>query len=100
MISELIYKKLFGKVGEERVQIKSNAQVEEHLGGEVVCLEDIIHEVATLGNNFERINEFMFPFKLTTPEGTLASRIRKPVTNNGHWGYRGEEISEYVELMI
>jgi len=27
IVSELIYKKLFGKVGEERVHIKSNAQV-------------------------------------------------------------------------
>lgn len=38
LVSELIYKKLFGKVGEERVQIKSNAQVEQHLGGDVICL--------------------------------------------------------------
>jgi large subunit ribosomal protein L7e len=93
LISELIYKKLFGKTGEERVQIKSNAQVEQYLGGDVICLEDIIKEIAQLGSNFERITNFIFPFKLTTPEGTLASRIRKPVGSNGHWGYRGEDIN-------
>jgi large subunit ribosomal protein L7e len=100
LVSELVYRKLYGKVGEERVQVKSNAQVEEHLGGDIICLEDIIKEVCNLGSSFEKITNFVFPFKLTTPEGTLASRIRKPVSDNGHWGYRGEEISEYVELMI
>jgi large subunit ribosomal protein L7e len=38
LVSELVYKKLYGKVGAERVQIKSNAQVEEHLGGDIICL--------------------------------------------------------------
>ena len=28
------------------------------------------------------------------------SRLRKPVTKEGHWGYRGEEINEYIEAMI
>lgn len=52
LVSELIYKKLFGKAGEERVQIKSNAQVEEHLGGDIICLEDIIKEIVQVGVNF------------------------------------------------
>lgn len=52
LVSELIYKKLYGRVGEERVQIKSNAQVEQHLGGEIICLEDIISEILNLGSNF------------------------------------------------
>ncbi len=38
IVNELIYKKLFGKVGEERVQIKSNAQVEQFIGGDIICL--------------------------------------------------------------
>jgi large subunit ribosomal protein L7e len=82
------------------VQIKSNAQVEQHLGGDIICLEDIINEIYSVGKNFQQITNFIFPFKLTTPEGTLASRLRKPVDNNGHWGYRAEDINQYVELMI
>jgi len=26
--------------------------------------------------------------------------MRKPVQDGGHWGYRGEEINEYIEAMI
>ena len=40
--------------------------------------------------------KFTFPFKLTTPEGTLAARLREPVGDNGHWGYRGADINEYI----
>lgn len=67
LISELIYKKLHGKVGEERVHIKSNAQVEQYLGGEIICLEDIINEIINTGSHFQEIMDFIFPFKLTTP---------------------------------
>jgi hypothetical protein len=28
------------------------------------------------------------------------SRLRKPVGKDGHWGYRGEEINDYIEAMI
>lgn len=52
LISELIYKKLYGRNGEERVQIKSNAQVEQYLGGDIICLEDIIREISHTGQNF------------------------------------------------
>ena len=42
LIRELIFKKMYGNVNGERVQIKSNELVEEHIGGEVICLEDIV----------------------------------------------------------
>ena len=100
LVRELVFRKMYGKVGEERVQIKSNAQVEEHLGGQLICLEDVIEELLTLGKRMDDITAFVYPFKLTTPEGTLASRLRKPVEDNGHWGYRGEDINRYVQLMI
>lgn len=43
VVKELIYKKMYGKVGGERVQINSNELVEQHIGGEVICLEDIVN---------------------------------------------------------
>lgn len=100
IVSELIYKKAFGKVNGERVQIKSNELIEKQIGGEILCFEDIINEVLTVGKQFHQIKEFIYPFKLTTPEGLLVSRLRKPVSKDGHWGYRGSEINEYIEAMI
>ena len=53
-----------------------------------------------VGTNFESVTQFIFPFKLTTPPNTLVSRLRKPVEDGGHWGYRGNEIDEYIGNMI
>jgi hypothetical protein len=46
---------MYGKVGHERVQINSNELVERHIGGDVICLEDVVNEVNTLGPNFKKI---------------------------------------------
>lgn len=100
VVKELIFKKMFGKVGNERVPIKTNELVEQHIGGDVICLEDVVNEVAGLGPHFKKITEFMYPFKLTTPPNTLMSRMRKPVSEGGHWGYRGTDIDEYILNMI
>ena len=43
IVSELIYKKAFGKVGGERVHIKSNELIEKEVGGNIVCFEDMIN---------------------------------------------------------
>jgi large subunit ribosomal protein L7e len=37
IVSELIYKKAFGKVGNERVHIKSNELIEKSIGGDILC---------------------------------------------------------------
>ena len=38
LVSELVYKKLHANIDNQRVHIKSNAQVEQHLGGDIICL--------------------------------------------------------------
>lgn len=91
---------MYGKVGTDRVQINSNELVEKHIGGDIICLEDVVNEVNNLGANFSKIIQFIYPFKLTTPPNTLMSRMRKPVTEGGHWGYRGNGIDDYVANMI
>jgi large subunit ribosomal protein L7e len=89
-----------GKVGKEKIEINSNELVEKYIGGDVICLEDVVNEIINIGPNFNKITEFISPFKLTTPPHTLMSRIRKPVAKNGHWGYRGPDINTYIENMI
>lgn len=53
----------------------------------------MINEIVSVGKQFKQIRDFIFPFKLTTPEGLLMSRLRKPLDKDGHWGYRGQEIN-------
>ena len=46
-----------------------------------------------MGTEFNKINEFIWPFKLTSSKDVLPSRLRKPVTQGGQWGFREELIN-------
>ena len=74
--------------------------VEENFGGDIICLEDIINNIARMGDDFDKINEFIWPFKLTSSKDVLPSRLRKPFTQGGQWGFREELINEFVNKMI
>ena len=65
-IRELVYKRGYGKVGGRRTALTDNSIVEEALGKfGIICLEDIVHELATCGANFKQVSNFLWPFKLS-----------------------------------
>jgi len=76
-IRELIYKRGYGKINKQRVPLSSNAVIEGALGATtgIVCIEDIVHEIATAGPHFKQVSNFLWPFKLSNPLG--GSRVRK-----------------------
>lgn len=54
--------------GEVSVPLNDNNYIEGKLGKYgVICTEDIIHEIATLGDNFKNCIKFMEPFTLSPP---------------------------------
>merc|ERR1712227_355937 len=67
---ELIYKRGYAKVNKQRVPITDNAIIENVLGREgIICIEDLIHEIHTVGPNFKKASNFLWPFKLNNPTG-------------------------------
>jgi large subunit ribosomal protein L7e len=69
-VRELIYKRGFGKVNKQRIPITDNAVIEQVLGKqEIICVEDLIHEIFTCGPNFKAASNFLWPFKLSSPLG-------------------------------
>merc|ERR1712223_529320 len=69
-IRELIYKRGFIKVDGKRTPITSNDLVESTLGRHgIICVEDMIHEIATVGPNFKYVSNCLWPMKLNTPTG-------------------------------
>ena len=69
-ISHLIYKRGFGKVNRSRIPLTDNSIVQEALGKQgISCVEDIIHEISTCGPKFKEVNNFMWPYKLSSPLG-------------------------------
>merc|ERR1712018_989893 len=63
-VKELIYKRGHGKVQNRRTPLSDNAIIENALGKEgIICMEDLIHEIFTVGPNFKQASNFLWPLK-------------------------------------
>ncbi len=69
-IRELVYKRGFGKINKQRIPLSDNTVVEKSLGKQdIICIEDLVHEIFTVGDNFKKVTNFLWPFKLNNPKG-------------------------------
>jgi len=76
-IRETIYKRGYGKVDKQRIPLTNNAIISKTLGQfNIICVEDLIHEIATVGPHFKEANNFLWPIKLSAPLGGF-TRFKK-----------------------
>merc|ERR1712038_1909006 len=69
-VKKLIYKRGAGKINGQRMKLADNSIVEKGLGNiGINCIEDLIHEIYTVGDNFKQANNWLYPIKLSTPRG-------------------------------
>merc|ERR1712020_679279 len=62
-VRELLYKRGFIKVNGDRTPITSNDLIEEKMGKfGMICTEDLIHQIFTVGENFKYASNFLWPF--------------------------------------
>lgn len=77
-IRELIFKKGFAKIDGKKTPIQSNTMIEEQLGDKgIICLEDIIHEIFTVGPNFNAVTDFLCQFLVCMTFGYLKVFLRR-----------------------
>ena len=99
-VRELIYKRGFGKVNGQRLPITDNAMIEKSLGvHDIICVEDLIHEIFTCGPAFKAANNFLWPFQLGSPSGGL-SQMLLHFNEAGQAGNRGKYINQLVKKML
>lgn len=99
-VRELIYKRGYGKVNKQRIALTDNSIIEESLGQfGIVCMEDLIHEVFTVGANFKQASNFLWPFKLSSPTGGFKKRKFRHFVEGGDLGNREEKINQLVSQM-
>ena len=58
----------------------------------IICIEDLIHEIYTCGPAFKQCNNFLWPFKLSSSKGGMDVK-RRHYVEGGHCGNRGEMIN-------
>ncbi|MCJ1324797.1 60S ribosomal protein L7 [Thelotrema lepadinum] len=99
-VRELIYKRGYGKVDRQRIPLTDNSIIEESLGKYgIICMEDLIHEIYTVGPNFKQASNFLWPFKLSSPTGGFRKRKFKHFVEGGDTGNREEKINALIRQM-
>jgi len=99
-VRELLYKRGCGKVNKQRVPLSDNTVIAKELGSKsIVCMEDLIHEIFTVGKNFKEANNFLWPFKLSSPLGGYTRHKKWHFSEGGDHGNREEEINALIRRM-
>ncbi|KAL1924467.1 60S ribosomal protein uL30 [Calcarisporiella thermophila] len=99
-VRELIYKRGFAKVDRQRIPIIDNAIIEEKLGAHgIICVEDLIHEIFTVGPHFKEASNFLWPFKLSNPTGGWRDRKFRHFVEGGDFGNREDRINALIRQM-
>lgn len=98
-VRTLIYKRGFAKIDHQRKPIVDNGIIEAKLGKYgIICVEDLIHEIYTVGPNFKYANRFLWPFKLNSPSGGFKD-IGRQFTDGGACGNREGHVNGLIRQM-
>lgn len=98
-VRELIYKRGYGKLNKQRIPLSDNSIIEQALGSHgIICIEDLVHEIMTVGPHFKEANNFLWPFKLSAPLGGLKKK-RNHYVEGGDAGNREDYINELIRRM-
>uniref|UniRef100_A0A2K6GM40 Large ribosomal subunit protein uL30 n=1 Tax=Propithecus coquereli TaxID=379532 RepID=A0A2K6GM40_PROCO len=96
---ELILKRGQAKVKNKTIPLTDNTVIEEHLGKfGVICLEDLIHEIAFPGKHFQEISWFLHPFQLSVAHHATKNKVGF-LKEMGSPGYRGERINQLIRQL-
>jgi large subunit ribosomal protein L7e len=99
-VRELIYKRGHGKVNGQRIPLSDNKLIETELGKhDIICIEDLVHEIYTVGKHFKEANNFLWPFQLSCPNGGMHKRKTLHFIEGGDHGDREAFINEMIRQM-
>lgn len=64
----------------------------------IICLEDLIHEIYSVGKGFRAANNFLLPFKLSVARH--AARDKAGLLKDlGNPGFRNTDINSIIRLL-
>lgn len=99
-VKALVYKRGYGKVNKARIPLTDNSIIEGVLGDkDIICVEDLVHEIFTCGESFKAATNFLWPFKLNTPTGGWKKKGNH-FQEGGDFGNREDLINALLAKMI
>ncbi|XP_050097457.1 60S ribosomal protein L7 [Anopheles aquasalis] len=106
VIRELVYKygtfRGLSGPGSKAVPISSNKLIEDRLGhAGIICVEDVLNEIVTLGPNFEEVRRAFRIFLVNNPvDGWKDAPKGKLRSIGGEAGFRGDEINALFKRIL
>jgi len=100
-VRELVYKRGYVKHKGQRVPITDNFTIERKLKrrADIQCVEDLVNEIYTVGPNFKYASNFLWPFKLNTPNGGWRKKNNHYV-EGGDFGNRENQVNVLLRRMV
>ncbi|XP_031623681.1 60S ribosomal protein L7-4 [Contarinia nasturtii] len=100
-VRDLIFKHGFLRIKGKRTAINSNKLIEEHLGEHgCICIEDIVHDLFTVSDNFKNVRSLLLPFSLKAPRDGWSKKIGVSYSRGGEYGNRKHEINALIERCL
>ncbi|XP_075073361.1 ribosomal protein uL30-like [Mixophyes fleayi] len=98
-VRELILKRGHTVLKGKKLALTDNNMIEEQLGRfGIICLEDVIHELYSAGNNFTQVNRFLCPFELSIARHAGINR-KGYLSEVGDPGSRGVSINQLIRKL-
>jgi len=98
-VDDLIRKKGHGRIKKQRVPLIDNNIIETALGKhDILCLEDIVHEIANAGEHFKEVVNFLGAFELNKPKDGLQGK-KALFKDGGDTGNREDKINDLISKM-
>merc|ERR1719361_1380528 len=98
-VKQLIYKRGAGKINGQRIKFYNNDVIEKGLGHiGINCIEDLVHEIYTVGDNFREANNWLYPIKLSCARGGW-NKITNHFIEGGDFGNREQYINQLALKM-
>jgi len=109
-VRKLIMKRGYGKVGGQagkikkiyqRIPLTDNDIISDNLGHlDIFGMDDLINEIYTVGPHFKQVNNFLWPFKLSSPRGGFVRKVYGfNELRRGDWGNREELVNKLIDRM-
>uniref|UniRef100_A0A8C0IMV8 Large ribosomal subunit protein uL30 n=1 Tax=Chelonoidis abingdonii TaxID=106734 RepID=A0A8C0IMV8_CHEAB len=98
-VHELIYKHGYSKINRQCIALTDNSLIQwclEKYG--IICMEDVVHEIYTVGKNFKVVNNSLWPFKLSSPRGGMKKKTIQFV-EGGDAGNSEDQINRLIRRM-
>lgn len=100
-VKDLIERRGYAKINGERVPLSDNMVIEDVLGADhnILCVEDLVHELCSVGDAFDAAAKFLWPFQLADSKTDFERRTLK-LKDGKDYGDRGERIHEYIKQVL